>query len=448
MPKKPASRRYLSVRIKFISCCGVAALWGGVSIWLARAWHADLAALIGVPLATFVIAFIAIVPGFMNAFLAVALLLDHRPGSKEIAVWPSMTVLMPAFNEAESIVPTLQSLADQDYPARVRVLVIDDGSTDATAEVVHDWCARNRQASASNVSFELLRLPRNVGKAGALDAGLAQTSTDWLASVDADCWLRFDALRRLVARALSDPPGTVAVAGAVLIRNSRQNWVTRAQEWDYFLGIGAVKRVQSLFQGVLVAQGAFSAYDRRALQNVGGWPDTVGEDIVMSWRLLAAGGRIGHAEDAYAFTHCPSTVRQFVRQRRRWSRGMIEAFKESPHILRVPRWSLMFVAWNALFPLMDFAYTCAFLPGLVAAAFGHYWIAGPLTLAVLPPGLLVNYFMFRSARRSFEARGLKVRANMVGFTLYGLVYGLLLQPACLWGYVSELLRLPKTWGTK
>jgi biofilm PGA synthesis N-glycosyltransferase PgaC len=127
---------------------------------------------------------------------------------------------------------------------------------------------------------------------------------------------------------------------------------------------------------------------------------------------------------------------------------MIEAFKESPRILRVPRLSLIFIVWNALFPLMDLAYTCAFLPGLIAAAFGYFWIAGPLTLAVLPPGLLVNYIIYRSARRSFQEMGLKVRANALGFALYGLLYGLMLQPACLWGYLSELCRLPKNWGTK
>ncbi|MEY4357504.1 MAG: hypothetical protein RL469_830 [Pseudomonadota bacterium] len=448
MSTPPSSRHYLPVRAKFVFCFCAAAIWTGFSTWFARGWYDDLHALVGGGLAIFIIAFIAIIPGYMNAFLATGLLLDRRPRAGDALDWPALTVLIPAFEEAESITQTLESLALQDYPAPLRMIVIDDGSKDSTARVVESWCATRRADPITHVAFELLRLPKNIGKARALNAGLALTHTDWLVSVDADCWLRKNALRRLIARALSDPPGTAAVAGAVMIRNSRENWITRAQEWDYFLGIGAVKRVQSLFQGVLVAQGAFSAYDRRALQSVGGWPDTVGEDIVMSWRLLATGGRIGHAEDAFAFTTGPASFRQFVRQRRRWSRGMIEAFKESPRILRVPRLSLIFIVWNALFPLMDLAYTCAFLPGLIAAAFGYFWIAGPLTLAVLPPGLLVNYIIYRSARRSFQEMGLKVRANALGFALYGLLYGLMLQPACLWGYLSELCRLPKNWGTK
>ena len=80
-------------------------------------------------------------------------------------------------------------------------------------------------------------------------------------------------LERIVARLLISPPDTLAVAGAVFVRNSRRNFLTRAQEWDYFLGIASVKRQQCLFQGKMVAQGAFSVYRTSALARVGGWPD-------------------------------------------------------------------------------------------------------------------------------------------------------------------------------
>ena len=439
---------YVSTRGKFLICSLAACVWLLLSLWISQVWFRELATLTGEVAAAIVIATVAIIPGFMNAFLATGLMLDRRPPSRDLVTWPRLTVLVPAYNEAEHIVSTLQSIAQQDYPATVRVLVIDDGSQDGTARVAENWAQSHDSDFASPITFEVLRLTRNIGKAAALNAGLASVRTELLVSVDADCWLHRNALRRLIGRFRSDPPGTVAVAGAVLIRNSRQSMITRAQEWDYFLGIGAVKRVQSLFQGVLVAQGAFSAYDRDALNAVGGWPDTVGEDIVMSWKLLAAGWRIGHAEDAFAFTNGPATLAQFVRQRRRWSRGMIEAFKETPRILSVPRLSLMFVSWNAVFPLLDLGYTLFFIPGVVAALFGHYWIAGPMTFAVLPSAMAVNYLMIRTARRAFESSQLTIRTNTLGLMIYGLFYGLILQPACLWGYVSELLQLPKNWGTK
>ncbi|HMA30651.1 MAG TPA: glycosyltransferase family 2 protein, partial [Casimicrobiaceae bacterium] len=261
-------------------------------------------------------------------------------------------------------------------------------------------------------------------------------------------YLYRDALRNLVGRYLSDPANTRAVAGTMLVRNSRKNWVTKAQEWDYFHGIAAIKRVQSLYQGTLVAQGAFSVYDRAALKEVGGWVHCVGEDIVLTWALLSRGYRVGHAEDACCFTSAPDTLRQFIRQRQRWARGMVEAFKTFPGILVKPRMSTLFVWWNVLFPWLDLAYTLFFIPGLVLALFGIYWIAGPMTLALLPMALLINYAMYHVGSHMFARNGLHVRRNIGGFLIYAFVYSLILQPACVAGYVSEILGLRKSWGTK
>ena len=267
-------------------------------------------------------------------------------------------------------------------------------------------------------------------------------------TIDADSRLHPEALQRLVTRYLSDPPATRAVAGTILVGNSRTNWITRAQEWDYFNGIAAVKRVQSLYQGTLVAQGAFSIYDRATLRELGGWPDCVGEDIVLTWSILDAGWRVGHAEDACCFTRVPESLPQFIRQRQRWARGMIEAFDHHPHILFVPRLSTLFIWWNLLFPWLDIAYTLFFLPGVVLVMFGIYWIAGPMTLFLLPLSLLMNALMFRIESAMFASQGLRVRRNVSGFLVYAFAYGAILQPACVWGYVCEIAKLRKSWGTK
>jgi biofilm PGA synthesis N-glycosyltransferase PgaC len=241
---------------------------------------------------------------------------------------------------------------------------------------------------------------------------------------------------------------TKAVAGSILVRNSRENWITRAQEWDYFLGIASIKRIQSLFQGTLVAQGAFSLYERAALMKVGGWPNTVGEDIVLTWKFLSAGYRIGHAENACVFTNAPNTLRQFIKQRQRWSRGLIEAFKDEPHLLYKPRLTLLFIWWNFLFPFIDIAYTFGFIPGLILALFGKFWLVGPMTLALIPPGLLLNQVMFSRERDIFDQSNLHIRKNVFGFLFYMVAYGIVLQPACVWGYFSEVFRFKKQWGTK
>jgi len=127
---------------------------------------------------------------------------------------------------------------------------------------------------------------------------------------------------------------------------------------------------------------------------------------------------------------------------------MMEAFRQHPRILVAPRMSTLFVWWNLLFPWLDLAYTIFFIPGVILALFGTYWIAGPLTLILLPMALLMNYVMYRIGRDMFSTQGLQVRRNPVGFLIYAFVYSLILQPASVAGHFSEILGLRKTWGSK
>ena len=93
-------------------------------------------------------------------------------------------------------------------------------------------------------------------------------------------------------------------------------------------------------------------------------------------------------------------------------------------------------------------FTLSFIPGLVLALFGHYWIVGPMTLALIPIAMAVNYLMFAIGKSMFDKNGLRVRRNLGGFFIYSLGYNLIMQPVCFLGYLSELLNLKKNWGTK
>ncbi|WP_353432990.1 glycosyltransferase [Polynucleobacter sp. MWH-UH23A] len=415
--------------------------WMGLSIWFSLPWYSDLADQIGGIYAYFLITMIAIVPGFMNAFVFISLLLDKRPPVIADQRYIPVTILIAAYNEVNSIEDTLASLMKQEYPEKIKIIVISDGSIDGTVDKV-------RSIAANNSNIELIYLQHNGGKASALNHGLSHATTDIVITIDADGYVFKDGIRNLVGRYLSDPSDTKAVAGEILIRNSRENWITKAQEWDYFLGIASVKRIQSLFQGTLVAQGAFSLYDRKVLLELGGWPEMVGEDIVLTWKMLNRGYRIGHAEDALVFTDCPNTLKKFVKQRQRWSRGLIEAFKENPLLLFRLRLTTLYVWWNTMFPLMDIAYTFGFIPGLILACFGIYWIVGPMTLFLLPMAASLNWLMYIRGKKMFESEHLHIRTNWFGFIFYVFAYGLILQPACVYGYFSEFFNLKKSWGTK
>lgn len=441
-----SSSVYLPLRIKFVVAFIVATAWTTMSVWLSLPWLRDLADLVGPVPALIAITFIAYVPGFMNAFLLSTLSLDRRPPRKEAGNYPATTILVAAYNEESAIRDTLVSLSRQDYPGQVEILVLNDGSTDRTVEIASDTIAN--LAMPPNITARVVDFSVNRGKSAALNDGLSEAQHDLILTIDGDSWVKKDGLRKLVERLLADPTDTQAVAGAVMVRNSRENFLCRAQEWDYFHGIASVKRMQGMYHGTLVAQGAFSIYRRKALEEVGGWPECVGEDIVLSWALLRRGYRIGYADDALAFTNVPTTLRQFALQRKRWSRGLMEAFKAHWQLLFKARMSTLFIWWNVCFLPLDLVYTLIFIPGLLLACFGYFYIAGPLTIAVLPLTILWNGVIFRIQSGVYRREGLAVRKNFGGFLFYALAYSLLMQPVCVWGYLAELLGLRKNWDTK
>jgi biofilm PGA synthesis N-glycosyltransferase PgaC len=438
--------RHLPVRAKFAIAFLTAALWVSLSVWLSLNWVSELGAVTSLAFAVIVITFIAYVPGFMNAFLLSTLLLDRQPRRKTPDSYPGISVLVAAYNEEAAISDTLESLARQDYPGPVEVLVLNDGSGDDTVKLARS--AIRKHGFKCNIKARILDFKVNRGKSAVLNDGLAKARHDFILTIDGDSWVKRDGLRKIVERLLSDPPDTQAVAGAVMVRNSRKNMLCRAQEWDYFHGIASVKRIQGMYHGTLVAQGAFSIYRRKALEETGGWPECIGEDIVLSWAILNCGYRIGYADDALAFTNVPDNIRQFALQRKRWSRGLMEAFKAHWPLMFKRRMSTLFIWWNVCFLPLDLIYTLVFIPGLVLACFGYFYIAGPMTIAVLPLTILWNAIIFRIQSEVYRREGLVVRRNFGGFFLYALAYSLMMQPVCVWGYVSELLGLRKNWDTK
>ncbi|WP_273544195.1 glycosyltransferase [Croceicoccus gelatinilyticus] len=205
--------------------------------------------------------------------------------------------------------------------------------------------------------------------------------------------------------------------------------------------------MQGMYDGTLVAQGAFSLYRREALLEVGGWPDMVGEDIVVTWEFLKRDWLVGHAEDAVAWTSAPETYNGLARQRKRWARGMIEALELNNSLLKKRRLSTMFIWWNLLFVSIDLTFTLGFIPGLVLAAFGIFWLAGPLTLLVLPLAALWNVIIYRIQMRMLKRQDIKMKRSLWGFILFSLIYPLIMQPVSVWGYFAELTGGKKQWNS-
>lgn len=440
-----SSTRYITVRRRLYLMLAFATLWMAGSLYVALPWIEALSQEVGTVTAWLMVAGIALIPGYINAFLIAGLLYDWRPKFMPLDDPPGLTILIAAFNEERTIESTLESIYRQNYNGALQIIVIDDGSQDQTTEVVERLIL---QVSRPEFHFtlELLKCHKNGGKANALNYGLSRAKHSLVATLDADSMLYENALINIVTNHVLSPANTGATAGVVLVRNSRVNLLTKLQEWDYFLGISVVKRIQSLLQGTLVAQGAFSLYDKEALISVDGWMNTVGEDIVLTWGLIERGYRVGLAENAFAFTNVPEDYGTFYRQRKRWSRGLIEAFKHYPKVLFHFRLNTPFIWLNLMFPFLDVIYLLVFLPGVLAAIFFQYYaIAGIVTLMLLPLMLIMNITMHLKQVAIFRQHGLRVRRNIFGAFIFMLGYQVILAPACVAGYFSEILNLRKNW---
>ena len=429
---------YVSVRFKFILSILFFLLWLSLSIYFSSPWIIDLSHYVGMGFAIFIVSFIALIPGAMNAFVMIAFVLDKRPKIRLATTWPGVSVLVPAYNEETCIQSTIEGVLRQNYLGPLQLVVVDNGSTDNTLSILN-----NMNLEEGSVIQEL-----NQGKSFALNTGLANCRHDYVVTIDADTYIRQDGVTELMQRMLSAPSETAAVAGSIYVRNSRKNRLTRIEEWDYFLAIAAIKRIQSLFQATLVAQGAFSLFKKSCIENVGGWSHAVGEDIVLTWGFLEQGYRVDFTEKAFAFTSVPENYRTFFYQRSRWARGMLEAFRRHPRILIRARWITFLVYWNVLFPLIDLTYVFIFIPGIIAAFFGHFFIVGPMTLAILPVSFLMNMVFVYRQFHVYKTHGLVIRKNKSGFIYYMLFYSFLMAPACIHGYFLEFLSMKKTWGTK
>lgn len=430
--------RYVKVDTKFFISNFIAFLWMIFSIILSLPWLRDLSNLITFPVALFAIGGLGYFPGYINMFVLTSLLLDRQPRFNKRKSITEITIIIACHNEEKTITDTLSYIPKQDFKGSIKVIVVDNASTDNTFKVA--------KHEGAKLGLDILVIQeKKPGKHNALNTALEYIETDYLITLDADTILHKSALRYLISRMESSPSDVCAVAGTVLARNSRFNFLTKLQEWDYFLGIASIKRLQGLYQGTLVAQGAFSLYETSTIKNINGWPDAIGEDIVLTWNILSKNRRVYFEPLSVAFTDVPTSLKHLTRQRSRWARGMIEALK----LIKPWKQPIMYIKYltsiNLLMPYLDIAYTFFFIPGLILALFGNHAIVGLMTLLVLPLALLQNYVLYKYQRNVFKSLNLKVRKNFWGFVVYVLAYQMLMSPMSLIGYFQEVLKLRRVW---
>ena len=223
-----------------------------------------------------------------------------------------VSVIVPAFNEQETIAATVRSLAASTHPT-VEIIVVDDQSTDSTAATVEALGIEN---------VRVVRVPAG-GKATALNTGVAMARHDLILMIDADTIVEPDALHEVVAP-FADP-AVGAVAGNVKVGN-RRRMLGRWQHIEYVIGFSLDRRLYDAMGCIPTIPGALGAFRRTALKEVGGLSaDTLAEDTDLTMAILRAGWRVVYQGNAKARTEAPATLRQLSQQRYRWSYGTMQA---------------------------------------------------------------------------------------------------------------------------
>jgi hyaluronan synthase len=245
---------------------------------------------------------------------------------------PTVSVIIPAFNEEDGIIGTIESCLAVDYPEDLlEVIVVNDGSTDRTWERILE--AKKRWPKVFAID-----LGRNYGKRGAMAEGIRRASGEVLTFVDSDSYLERDAVKAIVQPFVDDRVG--AVVGHAYVRNADVNWITKMQQVRYYSAFRVIKGMESLLSGtVTCASGCCAAYRTSVIvplleawefQKFLGRPATFGDDRALTNRVLAR-HRVVYQASARADTVVPTTLRKFFRQQLRWKKSWL---RESLYVVR------------------------------------------------------------------------------------------------------------------
>ncbi len=246
-----------------------------------------------------------------------ALFIQAILGARGLPPWPPagpdqplVSVLIPAYNEGNTIARTVRSIRESDYPS-IEIIVVDDGSTDSTPEV-----GRSLEAAGKARFF---RKEERGGKASSLNLALQVAHGEFIVCVDADSSLDRDAIRKILEPFRN--PRVGAVSGNIKVRNRDTNLLTQLQACEYLVSISLGRRFLARANLLNIVSGAFGCFRRSALLDVGAWDPSVGDDADLSLKTCKLGLKIDFAPDAIAITDVPISLGQLFRQRRRWSQS-------------------------------------------------------------------------------------------------------------------------------
>lgn len=351
---------------------------------------------------------------------------------------PPISILVPAYNEGVLLKGTVESLLALDYP-EYEVVLIDDGSKDDTRDVARElvgtYVARGR-----SVVVKLVEKP-NGGKSTALNAGIQVAAHDLVLCVDGDSQLAEESLKAVVQH-MRDPD-VGAVAGNVKVANRDNIW-TKLQALEYVEGLNFARSAQSALQLVNIIPGPVGLFRKEALYDAGLYAsDTFAEDCDVTLKIIRAGWRVNYEPEAISYTEAPEKLTDLLKQRYRWTRGIIQAIRKHGDLFFKPQDNLggFTVMWlmafeSLIWPAMNVFANVYFVSIAVLFGLNYYLVFWWVSLTILD---IVTALYAVAAERE--------EVRLVPYSiLYRLFFILIVDVCKVLATIEEFIGIGMTWG--
>ncbi len=300
---------------------------------------------------------------------------------------PLVSIIVPAFNEELNASRTIKSLLMQDYP-NMEIIFVDDGSRDNTFKVVSENFKDESRVKAFTKP--------NGGKASALNVGVEKAAGDFLVCIDADTQLKTDALSQLIKKFLLDKDGEKigAVAGNVKVGNE-VNMITKWQSIEYITSQNFDRRAFDYLNCITVVPGAIGGFRKEAIIKAGGFTsDTLAEDCDLTMRLHRNHYTVKNCNEAISYTEAPESMRQFMKQRFRWSFGVMQCFWKHRDTVFNPRYKNFGLV--AMPHILVFQMILPFLAPLADLVLVFSLFAAALNIIPASAGHIILYYLIFS----------------------------------------------------
>jgi peptidoglycan-N-acetylglucosamine deacetylase len=274
------------------------------------------------------------IEGLKLASIVTIRTIEKKKNEEESSFKPEVTVLVPTHNEEVGIEHTINSILKSIDVVPPKIIIIDDGSTDKTLEVIN-------QKFGNNPRIQLIS-KENSGKSKSLNLGLENVQTDLYISIDGDTIFLPNTIANLVKH--FEDPSVNGVAGNVQIGNefflsehkTGFNWLTTSQRLEYITGKNFDKTVMSYFGAYDCIPGAIGCYRTKDVRMIGGYnSDCMGEDTLLTYELLKM-GKVKYEPNAVCYTEAPENSTELIKQRFRWTFGMFEVLKLNMNLIINP----------------------------------------------------------------------------------------------------------------